>query len=588
MSLLKCQNLFKLKLLISFLIFMTFSVFYGCSLKLTGSFKGDGYTDADIGDVSENACVAPNVMCGEVCTDTNSDPYNCGGCGKVCSGGLNADAVCINGSCSLKCKSGWTDVDGVPGCETHCEPSPEGEVCNGVDDDCDGEIDDGFPCAKGVSLTCTTGCGSEGSAICSENCQVPALCTPPDEICNGNDDNCDGQCDEVGECCGNRVEICTPHNMPEEFEGTIVCREDCTLEGPCSVKWLKVVTGNLFSCGIAVDKSLWCWGFNSSYQLGTGDTFSKNIPTRTGQVGTEWKDIGAGRNFACGILEDGTLYCWGDNSSGQLGDGTYSNSPIPRQIGNPSQWKSISAGENFVCGIKNDDSLWCWGQNTFGQLGNGSISTSNSPVQVLAGSHWKQISAGQNHVCGIDASSRVFCWGLNSLGQLGDGTQMNRNTPSEIALLSGSIVNISAGGNHTCAVKNDGFLFCWGENSNGQLGLGDMTFRTSPSRVGTDEDWVFVACGYNHTCAIKNSGQMFCWGMNLHGELGNGDASGNGQNIPVEVAGMSLEWSAASLGEYHSCAIKRYGSLFCWGWNAYGQLGVGNNSASVIPVQVGL
>jgi len=232
---------------------------------------------------------------------------------------------------------------------------------------------------------------------------------------------------------------------------------------------------------------------------------------------------------------------------------------------------SFSAGRNHTCSIKTGD-LYCWGQNTSGQLGTGNYDNVNQPVNVASTIEWSFIEAGQNHTCGINDADDLYCWGMNAEGQLGDGSINMRNTVQHIGTDKWS--SVSAGYNHTCGIKIGGTLLCWGGNGEGQLGDNGSN-QNSNIPVAVDSmmvtSWKMVSAGSMHTCGISSDDKLYCWGKNNYGQLGNGTIEP--QNYPGELMGYG--WADVSAGDGFTCAVKKSGSLHCWGLNEFGQLGIG-------------
>jgi hypothetical protein len=339
----------------------------------------------------------------------------------------------------------------------------------------------------------------------------------------------------------------------------------------------KVDTGIEHTCAIKTNGSLWCWGWNFYYQLGDGGTNypSTNIPVQIMLSGVV--DISAGGIHTCAIKQDSSLWCWGDNFAGQLGDGTNVSKSTPVQIIS-SGVVAVSAGGHHTCAIKRDGSLWCWGANHYGQLGDGTWESKNSPVQIMPGGVIA-VSCGAQHTCAIKQDGSLWCWGVNGHGQLGDGTWEMKNTPVQI--MSSGAVAVSAGGWHTCAIKQDGSLWCWGMNWDGELGDGtnmdkNMPVQIMPSGVSS------VSLGWQHTCAIKQDGSLWCWGANFSGQLG--DGTWVSKNIPTQI--MSKGVMMVSAGGSFTCAIKQDSSLWCWGANSSGQLGNRTYVSNNIPAPV--
>ena len=292
--------------------------------------------------------------------------------------------------------------------------------------------------------------------------------------------------------------------------------------------------------------------------------------------------LSAGGSHTCALLSDGALKCWGHNQNGQLGDGTFYDSPQPVSVWWPSQRPS-DAGGNHTCGLSSSGGVKCWGANHYGQLGDGTTTDRRNPVDVtgLIGDV-VGVSAGFLHSCAVLSSGDVKCWGDNSTGQLGDGTTTNRTDPVIVDGLAGSAVAVSAGQDHTCALLSTGGVECWGANGDGQLGDGttieclSFPFPCSPKPkavIGLSSGVVAVSAGYGYSCALLVSGSVKCWG--------------NNNGTPIAVGGLSSGVIAVSVGGGHACAILSNGGVKCWGNNGFGQLGDGTTTNRSSPVQVG-
>jgi len=283
-------------------------------------------------------------------------------------------------------------------------------------------------------------------------------------------------------------------------------------------------------------------------------------------------------------IRNGKLYGWGWDAYGQLGDGDKTpNKTLPIQIGSDSNWVNVSVGNVHSLALKSDGTLWAWGRNNFGQLGDGSKTDHLFPVEIGFDNQWIKVIAGDDHSIAIKSDGTLWAWGLNSSGQLGDGTIVNKSTP----ILIGNDtdwIEISAC-DHTLGLKKNGTLWAWGDNFNGQLGDNTLTNRTTPVQIGTDQDWVSIAAGDNHSLAIKSDGTLWAWGDNFYGQLGN--ASIESQTVPIQ-SGLSTQWVSVVSGNFHSLALTSNGTIWAWGANDYGQTGVGSRRKKLsIPSQVG-
>ncbi len=365
-------------------------------------------------------------------------------------------------------------------------------------------------------------------------------------------------------------------------------REPCP--PPCTAQ---VAAGWSHTCARKANGTVWCWGINNASQLGTGESASdvkmRNAPSQVKGL-TAATAIVAGDSHSCAIVDGGQAWCWGYNGDGQLGDGQMlTTSSVPVLTRNVSDAIKIGAGGNTSCAIRAAGSVACWGSNEFGQIGNGA--TANAPLAVAVGglSHIVELGAGMRHVCALDDAGRVWCWGQNITGQLGDGTTDSpRRTP--VAAQITGVTHLTAGLNHTCATKNDGSVWCWGQNNLGQVGLSTSSAAEPvPKQVPALANIVEInAGGYeqagpiSHTCARERSGHVWCWGSNTFGELGN-DTSSSQVSAPSTIESMPDAF-AIGVGAKHSCAIRRNGTLWCWGSNDQGQLGSLNFTEEHVPV----
>lgn len=313
--------------------------------------------------------------------------------------------------------------------------------------------------------------------------------------------------------------------------GDIVARYSPTALAAGGV-WKSVVIGGNHACGIKNDDTLWCWGNNSSGQLGDNTGTDSLTPVAVAGGGT-WKAVSTYGDTSCGIKSNDTLWCWGSNMMGQIGDNTSGTDRFqPVSVNGGGTWKSVSAGSFSTCGIKTDDTLWCWGYNTWGGVGDGTTtSPRTSPTAVSGGGSWKQVSAGFAS-CGIKSDDTVRCWGLNTSGQVGDGTTTSpRTTPTTLSG-GGTWKSVSTSGYSTCGIKNDDTLWCWGQNTSAQLGDGTTTSpRTTPTAVIGNTGWNKIYAGNTHTCGIRYN-QILCWGANSNGATGQGPSSSQYATTP--------------------------------------------------------
>jgi alpha-tubulin suppressor-like RCC1 family protein len=283
--------------------------------------------------------------------------------------------------------------------------------------------------------------------------------------------------------------------------------------------------------------------------------------------------LSSGNLHSCAVTATGGVKCWGNNDSGQLGNGTLYNGVELEEavtVNTLSNVVAVSAGGDHSCAITSLGALSCWGRNGSGELGNGSNTDSSTPVLVI-GSDVVAVSAGTSHTCALLRSGAVKCWGSNSAGQLGTGLANDSNTPADVIGLAGGAHTIAAGGGHTCAATSGAGVLCWGDNDGGELGNSTTTGSRLPVAVtGLTEDIISLAVGYEHSCAVTAAGAVKCWGANGDGQLGNGGNANS--SIPVQVASV-VDITLVQTGRSHSCALNSAGFTSCWGFNAYDQLG---------------
>lgn len=300
----------------------------------------------------------------------------------------------------------------------------------------------------------------------------------------------------------------------------------------------EIASGSEHTCALSVEGAVVCWGANFSGQLGDGTNLNRNMPVGVSGLSGGVSAIAAGSEHTCAVTA-GAVKCWGANNSGQLGDGTNVKRSMPAGISAiPVAVTSIVAGSEHTCVLTADGSVWCWGANFSGQLGDGTNVNRSVPVRVsrLLGAA-SEIAAGSEHTCALARTGRLACWGANFSGQLGDGTTIKRNTPSLIVSgLSQPASRIAAGSEHTCAAIPDG-VKCWGANLSGQLGDGTNINRSTPVGVsGILGNVSEILAGSSHTCALSTSGAMMCWGANFSGQLG--DGTNLNRVTPRDVPGL--------------------------------------------------
>ena len=368
-----------------------------------------------------------------------------------------------------------------------------------------------------------------------------------------------------------------------------------TIKGP----YMTATAGGSHSLVRKADGTQAGFGLNRSGQLGDGTAFDRVLQTPTADGSTLWANASAGDFHSLALRSDGSLWGWGLNQNGQVGDKTVLDKLAPIQIGTDKKWTVVSAGKAHSVGVKSDGTLWAWGQNFYGQLGDVTGVDKTSPIQVLmapaaAGSTtaatagaadkiWAAAGAGSNFTVGRKTDNTVYSWGSNDRGQLGNSTVVTPAIAANVPMLVPGLkaLTISVGNLHVLAIRPDGALFSWGANDLGQLGNGKTIDGLLPTQVGTEIDWTMVAAGGFHSLAIKVDGTLWSWGSNSDGQLGVGTTTDSTE--PMQI-GLSRDWILVSAGKYHSFAVKSNGTLWVWGRNVEGQQG--NGTMTVKPVLV--
>ena len=337
---------------------------------------------------------------------------------------------------------------------------------------------------------------------------------------------------------------------------------------------------------------LFSWGGNEVGQLGQNDTTTRSSPVQVGAL-TSWISASSGLYHSTAIKDNYTVWSWGYNEYGALGLGDTTNRSSPVQVGALTNWKKVSTGDFHTISIKTDGTLWAWGLNSSGELGLGDTTDRSSPVQVGALTNWKEISANSRNCLAIKTDGTLWSWGGNTTGALGLGDTTDRSSPVQVGALT-TWKQVSSGNQNTMAIKTDGTLWGWGNNYDGALGLGDTTDRSSPVQVGGLTTWKQVsiagsAQAYGHTLAVKTDGTLWAWGAGGWGQLGNNDSIDI--SSPIQV-GSDTDWDYTYAGGGQvSFGIKTNATLWAWGINSYGQLGINEEpdqfSGYSTPQQVG-
>jgi alpha-tubulin suppressor-like RCC1 family protein len=464
---------------------------------------------------------------------------------------------CVAGTESCVAGS-WGPCEGAVG--------PMAEVCDGLDNDCDGEVDGLVADADcGLGQVCTIG-----------TCRVSSC---PGNFADCNEDPSDG--------CESDIRITVEHCG--------ACNTGCdwTCSRATCDDAIAIVAGTDHTCALLEQGGVACWGNNVDGQLGTGAAgpgLRSAVPVRVlGIEGAEHlggvRSIATGEGHTCAVVAAGEVWCWGRGGLGQLGNGATVNSARPVRVTGIAGATQVTAGAGFSCALLGTGRIQCWGKNSNGSLGDGTTTSRSTPVAVSTISTAVEIAAGGAHACARLMDGTVRCWGANGSGQLGDDTTMQRDRPVAVTSLNDA-TQLSTRWNHTCVRRSGGTISCWGENGSGQIGNGSTTNARVPVAVPGMSAVVEVRTGTNFTCARFMDATASCWGNNFNGQLGNGSTGGVTAAIPpMPVVGLSSATGLAA-GWHHTCAIRTGAPPVCWGRNGDGRLGTGDETQRTTPGEI--
>lgn len=345
--------------------------------------------------------------------------------------------------------------------------------------------------------------------------------------------------------------------------------------------------GGAHTCAVSAQGELLCWGSNEFGQLGNGNLLESPVPVSVeGLIGSV-VSVSTGASHTCAVMEYGAVFCWGLNSHGQLGDGSLELRPWPVQVvGLPEAVVQVSAGYTHTCALTQRGSVLCWGDAESVQSASTSAYSLSIPLPVVGlPSAVVSISAGLESTCALTVVGNVFCWGENTFGQLGNRMAHHfAAAPSLVSGLRGQVVAISHHAYHSCATLSSGEAQCWGHNAFGQLGNASYRDEHRPVTVSSTETFLAVHTGRSQSCGITAGGTVSCWGDNGSGQLGDGSRI----TRPVGRVVHRLEGDVAHLtvGDFHACALSSQGDISCWGWNGNGQVGDGTTLMALQPYRV--
>jgi len=319
--------------------------------------------------------------------------------------------------------------------------------------------------------------------------------------------------------------------------------------------WKQVSCGYRHTAAVKTDGTLWLWGDNGyGGNLGDGTKTDRFSPVQTIAGGTNWKQVSCGQSHTAAVKTDGTLWLWGSNSNGQLGsNSTVSRSSPVQTITGGTTWTQVSCGDSHTACIKSDGTLWTWGLNSSGQLGDNTVAGKSSPVQTITGgTTWKQVSCGTAHTACVKTDGTLWLWGANGSGRLGDNSIINRSSPVQTIAGGTNWTQASCSNAHTACVKTDGSLWLWGSNSSGVLGDNSGVSKSSPIQtIARGSTWKLVSAGYNHTACVKSDGTLWMWGAGSAGQLGSNSTVN--RSSPVQTIMGGATWRQASCSPRQGC-----------------------------------
>lgn len=335
----------------------------------------------------------------------------------------------------------------------------------------------------------------------------------------------------------------------------------------------RLATGDEHACAV-ISSALWCWGKSAEGELGP-PLDGAHGPRRI-EIGAPVRAPAAGGSHTCALDTQGRVYCFGANTSGQVGAGANAadDVPTPTQVLLPAAAIDVRTQVDHTCAVLSDASLWCWGENEEGQLGQGDTHPGKDhpePIRVGLQNDWVAVSTGQGHSCGIRAPGALYCWGRNTQFQIGQGSAepQQYRAPQRVGSDT-DWAEVSAGQNNSCARKRNGSMYCWGDIASGTLAVGDALPRSTPTLVPNITDWLSVSTNTFHTCGLRRTGEVWCAGRNTEGQL-----TGTNQvdAVPsMQRLGADTDWVEVRAGRFFTCARKLDDSVWCAGANTEGQV----------------
>jgi len=363
--------------------------------------------------------------------------------------------------------------------------------------------------------------------------------------------------------------------------------------GRASPAFEALALGTYHTCGLTAEGLVYCWGENSDGQLGDGTTVARSLPTLVAGEHS-FEAVAAGGTFTCGLIGDGGTYCWGRNHRGQIGDGTTTDRSVPVAVPRAFDFVALSLGGATTCALEENGGAYCWGANGNGQFGNGEggdqaaqdVAYSTSPKPTLEGIPLRTVEPQGFFGCGLSVEREAYCWGQNTWGQLGTGSSRHAATPMRVA--TGLRFNeLSVGPSYACGLTGAGTAHCWGKLPWDHLfanARDQLHAPTTPQPVEPAPPFRSVSVGFEVACGLTEAGEAYCWGDNPHGQLGDG-TTGGPRKIPHPVVGGHAFRSLIA-GYQRVCGVTTRDTTYCWGRNDHGQLGDGTTTNRSEPVRV--
>ncbi len=448
------------------------------------------------------------------------------------------------------------------------------------------------PCAAGFICDterdrCIADCGECGACTtCTERgCEAAEDGTTCDEGRCYEGGCCDGCWDGVACQAGESLNVCG--NNGARCEGCSCDGDTCTA-GSCAParQAVHLSAGHEHTCAALDDSNLWCWGAFDSGELGRAAASA--LPGLVTTMVPGWKASAGGARHTCGLQFDKEILCWGDNARAQLGQPLAtlgSTTPLPLASGPmPGRWISLTAGDTHSCAIDDAFDLWCWGNNgSSGALGGGCADEATPVPRSVGGGDWQSLDAYRRHTCALKEDGSLWCWGSNIDGALGVGDFDDRCSP--VAVGDARWQSLGIGAFHSCAISDEQSVSCWGGNQQGQLGRGYVGMgdkQTVPLAI--EGSYKHLAGGASHACALDLADELHCWGHNARGQLGISGTTDAARPQPIDAG---HRWRQLALGNGHTCGIRLSGTVHCWGASDLGQTGHGPNTTDdELPTRV--